>query len=152
MLPDVLKRDLIRTANRLGLESEAQQYQERYPAVAGQLRAPIGSQLAQIVVVTYHGQGPEKEDLFIDVPVSLDALALVAATKSGFRGSSRRTRGGEALLYGIHGRIARIALPRFTLQENSRALDSIQVRGTTSVSHHNSHNGCMIFTQWPKNH
>ncbi len=131
-LPDVLKRDLIRTANRLGLQNEAKQYQELYPEVANQRSVNIANNLAQIVVVTYHGQGPKKEDLFIDVPVSLDALALVAATKSGFRGSSRRTRGGEALLYGIHGRIARIALPRFTLNDKHQALDSIQLRSGAS--------------------
>ncbi len=132
VLSDVLKRDLIRTANRLGLQGEAKQYQDEFPEVANQTSVSPRGSLAQIVVVTYHGKGPEKEDLFIDVPVSLDALALVALTKSGFRGSSRRTRGGEALLYGIHGRIARIALPRFTLNEKSSALDSIQVRGMTT--------------------
>ncbi len=132
VLPDVLKRDLIRTADRLGLQAEAKQYQEAYPEVASQLSVDSEKKRAQIVVVTYHGKGPEKEDLFIDVPISLDALALVALTKPGFRGSNRRTRGGEALLYGIHGRIARIALPRFTLNENYQALDSIQIRSSTT--------------------
>ena len=132
VLPNVLKRDLIRMATRLGLHGEAKKYQEAYPEVANELPVNPERNLAQIVVVTYHGKGPEKEDLFIDVPVSLDALALVALTKPGFRGSSRRNRGGEALLYGIHGRIARIALPRFTLNEESLALDAIQIRGSTT--------------------
>ncbi|MDH5429824.1 MAG: hypothetical protein OEY57_16805, partial [Nitrospirota bacterium] len=133
MLPDVLKRDLIRTANRLGLQGEAKQYQEKFPEVANPTSVSPRGNLAQIVVVSYHGKGPKKEDLLIDVPVSLDALALVALTKPGLRGSTRRTRGGEALLYGIHGRIARIALPRFTLNEKPLALDSIQVRGETTA-------------------
>ena len=64
----------------------------------------------------------------IDVPVSLDALHLVALTKPGFSRSRRSTRGAEAFLYGIHGRIARIALPRFTMQQNSLAYDQIQVK------------------------
>ncbi len=133
-LPDVLKSDLIRTANRLGLKWEAKRYLEQYPEVANQPSLSQGDTRAQIVVVTYQGRGPKKEDLFIDVPVSLDALALVAVTKPGFRGSTRRTRGGEALLYGIHGRIARIAIPRFTLNEKSSALNAIQVRNET-ISH-----------------
>ncbi len=132
-LPDVLKRDLIRTAHRLGLQGEAKQYQKEFPEVANQLGVNPGRNLAQIVVITYHGNGPKKEDLFIDVPVSLDALALVALTKPGFRGNSRRTRGGEALLYGIHGRIARIALPRFSVQEKSRTLDAIQIRSGSTI-------------------
>ncbi len=91
-LPDVLKGDLIRTANRLGLQEEATQYVERYPEVAAQPNLSQDPNLSQVVVVAYHGQGPKKEDLFIDVPISLDALQLVALTKPGFRGSTRRTR------------------------------------------------------------
>jgi hypothetical protein len=102
-LPDVLKSDLIRTANRLGLHEDVEHYQEKYPEVATQ-------------------------DLVIDVPVSLDALRLVAVTKPGFRRGGRAARGGEAFLYGVHGRIARIALPRFTIPKKSLALDTIQFR------------------------
>ncbi|MDH5774830.1 MAG: hypothetical protein OEZ57_07935, partial [Nitrospirota bacterium] len=87
MLPDVLKRDLIRTANRLGLQGEAKQYQEKFPEVANPTSVSPRGNLAQIVVVSYHGKGPKKEDLLIDVPVSLDALALVALTKPGLRRS-----------------------------------------------------------------
>ena len=35
-LPDVLKSDLIRTANRLGLHEDVEHYQEKYPEVAVQ--------------------------------------------------------------------------------------------------------------------
>ena len=132
-LPDVLKSDLIRTARRLGLHDDAARYQKKYPEVAAQSALEHDPTLAQIVVVTYHGQGPKKEDLFIDVPVSLDALRLVAITKPAFGQSTRRTRGGEALLYGIHGRIARIALPRFTLNKQSRIVDTIQIRNDKTI-------------------
>jgi hypothetical protein len=132
-LPDVLKSDLIRTANRLGLSEEAKRYQEQYPEVATQLAVKQDRHLAQLLILTYHGHGPKKEDLYIDVPISLDALRLVALTKPGLRGSTRKTRGGEALLYGIHGRIARIALPRFTLNKKSQTLDTIQVSDLTST-------------------
>jgi len=134
LLPDVLKSDLIRTARRLGLHDDAARYQKKYPEVAAQSVLEHDSTLAQIVVVTYHGQGPKKEDLFIAVPVSLDALRLVALTKPGLGRSTRRRRGGEALLYGIHGRIARIALPRFTRQKQSRALDTITIRNEMTTS------------------
>ncbi len=132
-LPNVLKRDLIRTANSLGLKEESTQYQEKYGEVVHQLDLHSNQNLAQIVILTYHGHGPKKEDLLIDVPISLDALRLVALTKPGFRGSTRKTRGGKALLYGIHGRIARIALPRFTPYQSSPILDAIQVRSETTA-------------------
>lgn len=132
-LPDVLKADLIRTANRLGLAEEAKRYQHKYPEVYAQAELGNDRDLAQVLIVTYQGQGPKKEDLFIDVPVSLDALRLVAITRPGFGRNTRRTRGGEALLYGIHGRIARIALPRFTMPDKSRPLHTIQIRHKIST-------------------
>ncbi|MCA9419452.1 MAG: hypothetical protein KC592_00435, partial [Nitrospira sp.] len=131
VFPDILKADLIRTAQRLGLADEARQYREKYSEV-GISTAPDGESTgAQLIVMSYHGQGPKKEDLFIDVPVSLDALYLVALTKPGFGRSTRETRGGESLLYGIHGRIARIALPRFTMQKTSLAYDVIEAKTQT---------------------
>lgn len=132
-LPTVLKRDLIRTATRLGLYEEAQHYQRKFPEVAAIPLLSNDPNFAQVIVITYHGRGPKKEDLFIDVPVSLDALRLVAVTRPGFRRSSRATRGGKALLYGIHGRIARIALPRFTKQKQSWVLDTITIRNETTT-------------------
>ncbi len=126
-LPDVLKGDLIRTANRLGLHEDVSRYQKKYPnAAATSIPASQGN-LAQLIVLTYHGKGPIKEDLFIDVPVSLDALQLVALAKPGFRGSTRRTRGGEVFLYGLHGRIARIALPRFSLNTTPWVQSRVQL-------------------------
>ena len=127
-LPDVVKGDLIRTANRLGLHEDVQYYQEKYPEVESEPIGRMDSTHSQIVLIGYHGQGPKKEDLVIDVPVSLDALRLVALTKPGLRRRGRVTRGGEAFLYGVHGRIARIALPRFTIPKKSLTLDTIQFR------------------------
>ncbi len=126
-LPDVLKRDLIRTANHLGLHEDVERYQLKYPEVTAQSVLRNDVSLAHVVVISYHGKGPKKEDVFIDIPVSLDALRLVALTKPGL-GRSTRRRGGEILLYGIHGRIARIALPRFTRQKHSQALDTMTIR------------------------
>ena len=132
-LPDVLKSDLIRTAQRLGLHDDVARYQAKYPEAAAQAKLQHDLDLAQLVVIAYHGQGPKKEDLIIDVPVSLDALRLVAITNPGFRQSTRATRGGGALLYGIHGRIARIALPRFTMPKQTWALEMIQLSNQTTT-------------------
>lgn len=127
-LPDMLKRDLIRTADRLGLEKDAERYRLKYPEAAHSPEKVPDPRVAQLVVVGYHGQGPKKEDLVIDVPVSLDALRLVAITKAiGAGRSTRATRGGEAFLYGIHGRIARIALPRFSIPKRVTAYDTVEI-------------------------
>ncbi len=132
VFPDILKADLIRTAERLGLSGEVQQYREKYPEVGISSVSDSLSTQAQLIVISYHGEGPKKEDLFIDVPVSLDALYLVALTKPWFGRSTRDTRGGESLLYGIHGRIARIALPRLTMKKTSLAHDVIEATNQTA--------------------
>lgn len=133
VFPNILKNDLIRTATRLGLHEDVERYRLKYPEVRVPSVLRNDPSMAQVVVVSYHGKGPKKEDLFIDIPVSLDALRLVAVTKPGFRRGTRATRGGKALLYGVHGRIARIALPRFTRQKPSRALDIIQIENETDT-------------------
>ena len=134
VFPEVLKQDLIRTAKRLGLHDDVRRYQKKFPEISPQATKIPSSQMAQIIAISYHGQGPQKEDLFVDVPVSLDALQLVALTKPGFGRSTRRTRGGEALLYGLHGRIARIALPRFSLNRQLQTVDTIQVKGASRIA------------------
>ena len=132
VFPDILKADLIRTAERLGLSDEVQQYREKYPEVSLASVSDGLSPQAQLIVISYHGQGPKKEDVIIDVPVSLDALYLVALTKPWFGRSTRDTRGGESLLYGIHGQIARIALPRLTVKKTSLAHDVIEGTNQTA--------------------
>jgi uncharacterized protein len=124
-LPDMLKRDLIQTARRLGLHDEVERYRERYAEVDSHMPADADPKRAQVLVVGYHGHGPKKEDMFVDVPISLDALTLVGLTKVGIGRSTRATRGGEALLYGIHGRIARIALPQFSPQPSPGLTNTI---------------------------
>ncbi len=132
VFPDILKADLIRTAERLGLSDEVQQYREKFPEVSiASVSDGLYSQ-AQLIVISYHGQGPKKEDVIIDVPVSLDALYLVALTKPWFGRSTRDKRGAESLLYGIHGQIARIALPRLTVKKTSLAHDVIEGTNQTA--------------------
>lgn len=132
VFPDILKADLIRTAERLGLSDEVRQYREKYPEIGVASGSEGLSTQAQLIVISYYGEGPKKEDVFIDVPVSLDALYLVALTKPWFGRSTRDTRGGESLLYGLHGQIARIALPRLTMKKTTVAYDVIEVTNQTA--------------------
>ena len=136
-LPDALKTDLIRVASALHLTEDYERYQTKYPEVASEAASSHDPDMAQLIVVSYHGRSPQKEDLFIDVPISLDALYLVALAKSTGLQSTRSTRGGEALLYGIHGRIARVALPRLAPRRAKTAYSTIQLTdGTTTFNAH----------------
>lgn len=136
-LPDALKTDLIRVTSALHLTEDLERYQTKYPEVASEAALSHDADMAQLIVVSYHGRSPQKEDLFIDVPISLDALYLVALAKSTGLQSTRSTRGGEALLYGIHGRIARVALPRLVPRRAKTAYSTIQLTdGTTTFNAH----------------
>jgi len=131
--PDELKRDLIRVASALHLADDLEQYRTKYPEVASEPFSAPDAEMAQLIVISYNGRSPQKEDLFIDVPISLDALQLVVLAKAAGGRSTRSTRGGEALLYGIHGQIARVALPRLVHQRTTIAYSTIQLTDGTNT-------------------
>jgi hypothetical protein len=132
-----LKTDLIRMASALHLTEDLEGYQAKYPEVSFEAALSHDADMAQLILVSYHGRSPEKEDLYIDVPISLDALQLVALAKTAGGRSTRSIRGGEALLYGIHGQIARVALPRLVHRRTKTAYSTIQLTdGTTTFNAH----------------
>jgi hypothetical protein len=135
--PDVLKTDLIRVASALHLTEDLERYQDKYPEVASEATLSHDPDMAQLIVVSYNGRSPQKEDLYIDVPISLDALQLVALAKGAGGPSTRSNRGVEALFYGIHGQIARVALPRLVPRPTKVAYSTIQLTdGTNTFNAH----------------
>ena len=40
-----------------------------------------------MIVISYNGRAPRKEDQFLDVPISLDALQLVLLNRGLFKGT-----------------------------------------------------------------
>jgi uncharacterized protein len=132
-LPDGLKKDLMRVAGLLHLTEDLEAYQARYPEMATEPVLPPDADMAQLIMVSYFGRSPRKEDFYIDVPISLDALRLVALAKVAGVQSTRSTRGGEALIYGIHGQIARVALPRLVPQRSTIAYSTIQLSDGTKT-------------------
>ena len=130
-IPDTLKTDLIRATAALHLEEDGEHFRMKYPEVDSV--SPMGddANMAQLIVVTYNGRGPKKEDRYIDVPVSLDALKLVFLAKGVGGSSTRATRGRDTLLYGIHGRVARIAVPQLIPQRSQVAYSLIELASET---------------------
>lgn len=114
--PPSLRADLLRTAEALDLAIEFTEYRQAFPDVAWQ---PIASQerLAQVVLISYNGRAPRKEDLFLDLPISLDAAQLVLLNRGVFRSPYQRDRVADSILYGLNGRVVRVALPRLVPQK-----------------------------------
>lgn len=126
--PAALRADLLRTTEALHLTTEFEEYRRKFPETTWQ-SSPEQSQLAQVVVISYNGRAPYKEDQFIDLPLSLDAIQLVLLNR-GLGGQSHNRheqRAVDSVLYGLSGRVVRVALPKLTVQKTHVAYDHINL-------------------------
>lgn len=132
--PYLLRADLLRVTAALGMSQEYEEYQQTFPDTSWQTSEQT-RQLAQIVVFSYNGRAPRKEDRFIDLPISLDALRLVLLTKGVLGASTQDTRAAESVLYGLNGRVVRVAVPGLVVQKTAVAYGEISLRSAdTAVS------------------
>jgi len=127
-VPPALQADLLRTTEALHLTQEHQEYKQAFQDFAWQPN-PAQQDLAQIVVISYNGVAPKKEDQFLDLPISLNALQLVLMTKGAVGPSNQETRITESVLYGLTGRVVRVALPRLVPQKSQVTYGQISLRG-----------------------
>ncbi|MGQ0811729.1 MAG: COG3014 family protein [Nitrospiraceae bacterium] len=125
-IPAMLRSDLLRVTDALHLSTEFEDYRRAFPETVWQSNQEQQS-LAQVIVISYNGRAPRKEDLFIDVPVSLDALQLVLLNRGVFAGGRRDTRGVDTALYGLNGRVVRVAIPRLVPQKTQVAYEQVQL-------------------------
>jgi len=125
-VPSQLRTDLLRTAEALHFTQELSEYQSLFPATRWETRQAL-QDLAHVVVISYNGRAPRKEDRFLDLPISLDALQLVLLNR-GFSQSNRNSnRGMETVLYGLNGQVVRVALPRLVPQKTRAPLDRVSL-------------------------
>jgi len=129
-VPPMLRGDLLRITDALHLTDEHAQYRQAFADASWQPGADP-RQLAQVVVVSYNGRSPRKEDHFLDLPISLDALRLVLLTKAaiGPQSNTREARAAESVFYGLNGRIVRVALPRLIPQKTAVAYEQVSLVG-----------------------
>jgi hypothetical protein len=116
-MPSMLHADLLRTTEALHMTTEFEHYRRQFPEThwVSTLEHP---QLAQVVAISYNGRAPHKEDHYLDLPVSLSALQLVLLNRGVIHASNRQERrAADSLLYGLNGRVVRVALPRLIPQK-----------------------------------
>jgi hypothetical protein len=125
-VPSQLREDLLRTAEALHFTQELAEYRSVFPDTRWETSQAL-QQLAQVVVISYNGRAPRKEDQFLDLPISLDALQLVLLNR-GFSQSNRYSnRAVDTVLYGLNGRIVRVALPRLVPQKTHVPVDRVSL-------------------------
>jgi uncharacterized protein len=119
-LPDSLRQDLLRMTDALGLTDEHHEYRTRFPQVNWR---PLGQtkDLAELILVAYEGRAPIKYDVFINVPFSPEALAVVLATRGLVRPQFGDRYPAESVLYGLTGHIMSLAVPRFAPRRSTVA-------------------------------
>ncbi len=129
-VPPMLRADLLRITDALHLVDEHAQYRQAFGDTPWRRAADL-HELAQVVVVSYNGRAPRKEDQFLDLPISMDALRLVLLTKYavGPNSSTREARAAESFLYGLSGRVVRVALPRLVPQKTTVAYEQVTLVG-----------------------
>jgi len=133
-VPDLVRRDLLRVSEALGLNQEHEEYRRAFHGIAW-LPESAARGSGELVFITYAGRAPMKRDVFVDVPFGLDALHVVLATKGPSRYYSGDHRAAESLLYGLTGRVVRLAIPQFVPRRSAIAYtEAVLVSGETRHS------------------
>ena len=125
-VPSQLREDLLRTAEALHFTQELAEYRRLFPDTMWETSQSL-QQLAQVVVISYNGRAPRKEDQFLDLPVSLDALQLVLLNRGLSQATRQSNRGVDTVLYGLNGRVVRVALPRLVPQKTQVPVDRVSL-------------------------
>ena len=130
--PTQLRADLLRTADGMHLSQEFMEYQRLFPDATWESSEKT-QRLAQVVVISYNGRAPRKEDQFLDVPISLDALQLVLLNRGFSQSNRQNNRVADSVLYGLNGRVVRVALPRLVLQQTQVKNDPVTLTSDTGI-------------------
>jgi hypothetical protein len=125
-VPSQLRADLLRTTDALHLIQEFTEYQHLFPDTVWK-SSEAQQHLAQVLVISYNGRAPRKEDQFLDLPISTDALALVLVNRGLTPGNSQQHRAADSVLYGLNGRVVRVALPKIVPQKTQVPVDTISL-------------------------
>ena len=126
-MPSMLHADLLRTTDALHMTAEFDEYRRLFPETrwSSTLEHP---DLAQVVVISYNGRAPHKEDNYLDLPISLSALQLVLLNRGVIHASNRQERrAADSIIYGLNGRVVRVALPRLVPQKTQVLYEDVML-------------------------
>ncbi|MBI3806719.1 MAG: hypothetical protein HY281_04270 [Nitrospirae bacterium] len=123
-VPSQLREDLLRTAEALQFTQELAEYRRLFPDTKWETSQSL-QPLAQVVVISYNGRAPRKEDQFLDLPISLNALQLVLLNRGILQQNRQSNQAVDSVLYGLSGRVVRVALPRLAPQKTQVPVDRV---------------------------
>lgn len=126
--PAQLRADLLRTSEALHLTNEFEEYRRLFPETVWQPLSAVAD-LAHVVLISYNGRAPHKEDRYLDLPISLDALQLVLLNRGFSQSPRHQQRAADTVLYGLNGRVVRVALPRLITQKTQVPAEQLTLIG-----------------------
>lgn len=131
-IPTMVIQDAMRLTDTLGQRDILEEIKKEYPNIDWKpMKSPKGQ--GELIFVSYNGKAPKKEDRFIDIPLSPDAIAIVLATANQNNDVKTAARGVTAM----QGQIVRLALPKFVPQKSEVAYAEVSLipqDGGASVS------------------
>ncbi|TKB91843.1 MAG: hypothetical protein E8D41_10260 [Nitrospira sp.] len=125
-VPFQLREDLLRTSEAMNFTQELAEYRRLFPDTKWETNQSL-QQLAQVVVISYNGRAPRKEDQFLDLPISLNALQLVLLNRGIVQQNRRSNQAMDTVLYGLNGRVVRVALPKLIPQKTQVSVDTVSL-------------------------
>jgi uncharacterized protein len=125
-VPAQLREDLLRTAEALHFTQELAEYQQMFQDTKWETSQSL-QQLAQVIVISYNGRAPRKEDQFLDLPIGFDALQLVLLNRGILQPNRQSNQAVDSVLYGLNGRVVRVALPRLISQKMPMPTDTVSL-------------------------
>jgi hypothetical protein len=125
-VPSQLREDLLRTSEAMHFTQELAEYRRLFPDTKWETNQSL-QQLAQVVVISYNGRAPRKENQYLDLPISLNALQLVLLNRGFVQQNRRSNQAMDTVLYGLNGRVVRVALPRLIPQKAQVSGDTVSL-------------------------
>ncbi len=123
-IPTIVVQDVMRLTDALGQQDIASEIKKEYPNIEWHLAKDLKGQ-GELIFLSYNGRAPRKEDNFLDIPLSPEAIAIVLATGNRNNDVKTAARGIAAL----QGKIIRLALPRFVPQRSEVAYTEVSLIG-----------------------
>ncbi|MBI5745378.1 MAG: hypothetical protein HZA13_00040 [Nitrospirae bacterium] len=121
-IPTIVVQDVMRLTDALGQQDMASEIKKEFPNIEWRLAKDLKGQ-GELIFLSYNGRAPRKEDNFLDIPLSPEAIAIVLATGNKNNDVKTAARGIAA----IQGQVVRIALPKFIPQRSDVAYAEVSL-------------------------
>ncbi len=119
-VPVIAVDDALRLSYALEQQDILEDIRKEYPEIEWRTK-DIPANQGELIFITYNGKAPIKEDYFIDLPLSPEAIAIVIATAD----ENNQVKTAVRSISALKGQMIRIALPKFVPQKSNVAYAEI---------------------------